>query len=98
MAKSNEGRWRTNPSNARETTKMVKELTRLESVVIAQSNQIATFWDFCDRMKGYLDDNDPRAANAVRSFMTKSNLFSKNKTKGWGKVATEIATEEEEVE
>ena len=68
---------------------MANELTRLESVVVAQSNQISTFWDFCNRMKEYLDNNDPKAANAVRGFMQKSNLFSKNKTNGWGKIATE---------
>ena len=93
LAKSNEGRWRTNPSNARETTKIVNELARLETVVVAQSNQISTFWDFCNRMRLYLDENDPRGAAAVRAFMQKSNLFENRRLmEGWGKVATEHET------
>ena len=93
LAKSNEGRWRTNPSNARETTKIVNELARLETVVVAQSSQISTFWDFCNRMRLYLDENDPRGAAAVRAFMQKSNLFENRRLmEGWGKVATEHET------
>ena len=85
MAESNEGRWRTNPSNTREKTKIVNEL--------AQSSQISTFWDFCHRMKAHLDKDDPRGAAAVRAFMQKSNLFDKGRSvKGWGKIATEHDT------
>tara|TARA_R110000751_G_scaffold70408_1_gene142854 strand:+ start:370 stop:696 length:327 start_codon:yes stop_codon:yes gene_type:complete len=93
LAESNEGRWRTNPSNTREKTKIVNELARLETVVVAQSSQISTFWDFCHRMKAHLDKDDPRGAAAVRAFMQKSNLFDKGRSvKGWGKIATEHDT------
>tara|TARA_R110000751_G_scaffold172700_1_gene279072 strand:- start:268 stop:528 length:261 start_codon:yes stop_codon:yes gene_type:complete len=82
MADKEEARWRVTPSNARDITKLTKELIRLESVVVAQTNQIGSFWDFCNRMKKHLNLSDPRGAEAVRHFMQHSNLFLKQRVVG----------------
>ena len=63
-----------------DTSKLQREVLRLEQLETARNRQIARFWGFLSALRDRLDETDPEAASMVRKFIVEDNLFTEQRS------------------